>query len=104
MSKVTFEFDDQEESYEVLLVANRNKLVSALYQVDELLRKLYNGKLYTEELITVKDGKVLTEDDYKKYAEEGNYPVKGTKEYISTDFLENELDNALCDIRHILDD
>lgn len=104
MAKVTFEFDDQEESYEILLVANRNKLVSALYQVNDLLRKLCNGKLYTDELITVKDNKVLTEDDYKKFSETGEYPVKNTKEYISTDYLENELDNALCDIRHILDD
>ena len=102
MAKVTFEFDDQEDNYDVLLVTNRHKMVGALYKLDELYRKLYNGKLYTDELITVKDGKVLTEDDYKKYAEDGEYPVKNTKEYISTDFIETELDDALYDIKHIL--
>ena len=104
MAKVTFEFDDQEDNYDILLVTNRHKLVSALYQLNEFYRKLYNGRLYTDELITIKDGKVLTEDDYNKYAEAGEYPVKGTKEYLSTDYLENELDCMLCNARHLLDE
>ena len=103
MSKITFEFDDVEENDDVRLVVDRHKLVCLAYDIQELYRKIYNGKLYSDDVITVKDGKVLTEEDYKKYQEEGEYPVKGTQEYISSDFLENELGRALDSVQHLLD-
>lgn len=103
MSKITFEFDDTEDNDDVRLVVDRHKLICFVYDMQELYRKIYNGKVYSDDVITVKDGKVLTEDDYKKYQDEGEYPVKGTQEYISSDFLENELDRALTNVRHLLD-
>ena len=104
MAKVVFEFDDNsEESNDIELIVNRHKLVSAIYELNDFYRKLYNGKLYTDEIISVKDNKVLTTEDYASFQEKGEYPVKGTKEYISTDYLENELDNILQDVRNLID-
>lgn len=103
MAKVTFEFDDEEENDEINLVVNRHKLEYAIYELNDFYRNLYNGKLYTDDIITVKDNKVLTEEDYKKFQEKGEYPVKGTKEFIGTDYLENELDNILNKVRDLLD-
>ena len=103
MAKVTFEFNDEEDNNEIILVANRHRLAYALNEVANLYRALYNGKLYTEELVTIKDGKVLTDEDYEKFRETGEYPVKGTKEYLSVDYLENKLDIILDNIRDFLD-
>ena len=102
MAKVTFEFDDVEDNDEVNIIVNRHKLVCAISELSDFFRELYNGKLYTNELITVKENKVLTEEDYKRFQEQGEYPVKGTKSYISTDYIENKLDNILCDVRSLL--
>lgn len=103
MARVTFEFDDEEENDEINLVVNRHKLECAIYELNDFYRNLYNGKLYTDDIITVKDNKVLTEEDYKEFQEKGEYPVKGTKEFIGTDYLENELDNILNNVRDLLD-
>lgn len=103
MAKVTFEFNDEEDNDDINIIVNRHKLSYALYELNDFYRKLYNGKLYTDDIITVKDNKVLTKEDYTKFQEEGEYPVKGTKEFISTDYLENELDNILNNVRDLLE-
>lgn len=103
MGKVTFEFNDEEETSEINVIVNRHKLMCALNELSDFRRKLYNGKLYTEEIITVKDGKVLTEEDYTAFRERGEYPVRGTKEYISTDYLETEFDDILSNVTDLLD-
>lgn len=102
MAKVTFEFDDTEEPEDIILVTNRHKLQYAIDKLDDFYRKLYNGKLYASDIISVKDNKVLTEEDYDKYRETGDYPVSGTKRYINTDDVENILDEILYDVRHLL--
>lgn len=103
MGKVTFEYNDEEDYEEIRLVVNRHKLKSALYELNDFYRQLYNGKLYTDDIITVKDNKVLTPEDYKAFQEKCEYPVKGTKEFISTDYLENELDSILNTVMDLLD-
>lgn len=103
MAKVIFEFDECDDRNDINIIVNRHKLENALYQIQDLHRKIYNGKLYDDVTINVKDNKVLTEDDYKKFQDEGNYPVKGTKEYIESSYIENELDRALDGIYEILD-
>ena len=103
MAKVVFEFDDtDDEMDDINFIVNRNKIRCALYDIQDLFRRIYNGKLYSE-VITIKDGKVLTEEDYKNYADAGEYPVKDTHQYIDYDFIENELDKALEDVRYFLD-
>ena len=103
MAKVIFEFDDEEDNDDINVIVNRHKLSCALYDLNDFYRKLYNGKLYTDDIITVKNNKVLTEEDYKEFQEKGEYPVKGTKEFISTDYLENELDSILSNVKDLLD-
>lgn len=103
MAKVIFEFDDCEENNDINLIVNRHKLYCAINALNDFYRNLYNGKLYTDEIISVKDNKVLTEEDYAKFREEGNYPVKGTKQYISTDYIEDELNSILDSVNDLLD-
>jgi len=102
LAKVTFEFDDIEDNDDVKLVVDRHRLMRLAYDIDGLYRKIYNGKLYNDETISVKDNRVLTEEDYKKFMDAGEYPVKDTKSYLDSDFIENELDRALEDVRHLL--
>ena len=102
MAKVTFEFDDMEDNDDVKLVVDRHKLLRLAYDIDDLYRRIYNGKLYNDEEISIKDNKVLTDEDYEHFRELGEYPVKGTKSYLDSDFIENELDRALEDVRQLL--
>lgn len=103
MAKVTFEFDEDEDRDTINLIVNRYALTSAIYSLQDLHRKIYNGKLYDDVVIHVKDNKVLTDEDYKRFQEAGEYPVKGTKEYIDSDFIERELSNALEHTYNLLD-
>ena len=65
MAKVIFEFDDEKDKYDINVIVNRDKLLVALEKLCNLRGKIYNAKLYNNEIITVKDNKVLTDDDYK---------------------------------------
>ena len=103
MSKVIFEFNENKDRDDINIIVNRHKIVYALQQIQDLHRKIYNGKLYDDVTINVKDGKVLTEEDYKRFQEDGEYPVKGTKEYLDSDYIERELDSALEHIYNLLD-
>lgn len=103
MAKVTFEFDNNKDRDDILFIVNKSKIYCALYELNDFYRKLYNGKLCTDDIITVKDNKVLTDADYKKFREAGDYPVSGTTEYIKTSYIENILDDALQDVISLLD-
>ena len=103
MAEVTFKFNDKNENDEIKLIVNRHKLFVALDELNSFYRSLYNGKLYNADIVTIKDNKVLTEEDYKRFQENGEYPVRGTKQYISTDYLEDELENVLSGIRDLLE-
>lgn len=103
MSKVTFEFDENEDRYDVNLIVNRHKLVTAVNELSDLFRRIYNGKIYDEkDLIYVKeDGCVATEEDYKKVNLEGTY-LTGGETYLRQKFIETELDKILDDVKPFL--
>lgn len=99
MAKVIFEFDDNEESNEVNIVANRHKLVCAVNELSDLHRRIYNGKLYEDESIYVlKEGRVATQEDYDKANKEGKF-LEGGKTYLDSNFIEGALDRILEDVR-----
>lgn len=103
MAKVIFEFNDEEENDDINIIVNRHKIFCTLYELDELYRKIYNGKIYDKEAcISVKDNKVLTQEDYDKSREKGELYIEGTKSYLSQEFVEQELDRILEDIRMFL--
>lgn len=103
MGKVTFEFNDENEGSEIQLIVNRNKLISALYDLNDFYRQLYNGKIYDPNNIVyiTDDNRIAQEEDYKKAQEEG-HPLHGKGYYIRQEWLENELDNILQSVNHLL--
>lgn len=104
MAKVNFEFNDEKENSEIQLVVNRSKLISALWELNDFYRQLYNGKIYDPENIVyiTMDDRIATEEDYNKALQEG-HPLKGKGYYIRQEWLENKLDDILSDVRHLLD-
>jgi hypothetical protein len=90
MAKVIFEFDDEKDKYDINVIVNRDKLLVALEKLCNLRGKIYNAKLYNNEIITVKDNKVLTDDDYKDLQLK-NEILTNTTDYIDRTFVENEL-------------
>ena len=103
MAKVNFEFNDEKENSEIQLVVNRSKLISALWELNDFYRQLYNGKIYDPENIVyiTMDDRIATEEDYNKALQEG-HPLKGKGYYIRQEWLENRLDDILSDVRHLL--
>ena len=105
MSKVTFEFDEDENRSDINVIVNRYKLISALEDLDTLYRNLYNGKIYDPDNIVyiTKDNRIATEEDYKEAQDRGK-PLSGKGYYIKQDWIENKLDDILQDVRQILND
>lgn len=103
MAKVTFEFDDNEERSDIEEVINRNKIMCALQDLSDLYRQLYNGKIYDPNNIVyiTNDNRIAQEEDYKKAQEEG-HPLHGKGYYIRQEWLENELNNILQNVNHLL--
>lgn len=97
MAKVTYVFDENEESSDINVVANRHKLICAGYDIQQLRRDLYKG--YMNDIITVKDNKVITEEDHKK----NNYmPLEDAKSYIEIDSVIDKLDQIIDNIYFLL--
>lgn len=103
MSKVTFEFDENEDRYDVNLIVNRHKLSVAVNELSDLYRKIYNGKIYDKkDLIYVKeDGCKATKEDYEEANLKGEFLSGGTS-YLRCEFIEAELDRILEDVRPFL--
>lgn len=103
MSKVTFEFDENEDRYDVNLIVNRHKLVTAVNELSDLFRRIYNGKIYDDkDSVYIKaDGCVATEEDYKKVNLEETY-LTGGETYLRQKFIETELDKILDDVKPFL--
>lgn len=98
MGKVTFEFDDIEENYEVLLTVNRHKLAHALDELKDYKRQYYKG--YLTDTMLIRDGKtVVTEEERKSY----DYDYKGVEEYIKTSTVENDLERILDIVYGLID-
>ncbi len=43
MGKVTFEFDECKDGYDLKIINNRSDIIYALEQIDEYRRELYKG-------------------------------------------------------------
>ena len=100
MAKVTFEFDEYEDRNDIDIIVNRHKLLSAISELSDLYRAIYNGKIYDEkDCIYLKaDGSKATEEDYKKVRDTGEL-LSGGESYLRQQYIENELDRILEDVR-----
>lgn len=103
MAKVEFEFDENDDRYDVNIIVNRHKLVEAVDELSDLYRKIYNGKIYDDkDVIYVKEnGRVATQEDYDKANKEGKF-LSGGEHYLRQKFIEVELDRILEDVRPFL--
>ena len=76
MAKVIFEFDDREDDkVDIDFIVNRHKILAAISDLSSLRSKIYNSKLYNNELITIKDNRVIADSEY-------NYEDDTQKDYI----------------------
>ena len=97
MGKVTFEYDENEESYELDLIHNRHKMAYALSQLRQLRRTIYKG--YNSRYIVVKEDKVVYRDGEKLQ----DYEIDGAKCYIEDSIIIQELDDIIDEVSHIID-
>lgn len=97
MGKVTFEFNDGEESYDIELTVNRRKLISALYDLQSYRRDIYKG--YINNTLIVVGDKVVARDSNKLE----DYDIEKAKAYLEVEDILRELDYILDKVQSLLD-
>lgn len=121
MSKVIFEFDEDEDRNDIRYIIDRHKLISALYNLQNLKHDLYKSYIpenvkcvLKEEKVTYNNDlgeqvtdtmpiKIITEADIEKARISGQLYVEGSMLYIKSSYIEDELDNILDSVKHLLD-
>lgn len=105
MAKVIIEFNEQEDGLQdVNAVINRHKLLSAVNELRDLYSRIYNDKIYDENDVQIylkSDGTKATEQDYKQANEQGTY-LSGGKQYLEREWVEQQLNDILDDVREFL--
>lgn len=101
MGKVTFEFDDNEERYEIDLIVKRHSLAHALDELKNFRRKLYKGYEPEGSYIYIKKDKSKVYSDEEVH--DPNYHLEDAKMYIDDTYVLNEIDHILDDVWHLLD-
>lgn len=98
MSKVIFEFDEDEDRIEIENIIKRDNFIYALEKIREYRRKLSKGYINNE--IIVKDRKVIAEGT-EVLTLEGD--IIGRKSYIPVSDVIDELDDCLKRVVQLLD-
>ena len=99
MGKVIFEFDEKEDLFDIRLVANRQKVMYAISQIDNYVRDLYKG--YARGVVITCGDKILGDINCKIPEE---YQGKGTKFYIEDEEVMRKLESITDSIRDLLND
>ena len=97
MSKITFEFDEDEEWNDVNLVVNRHKLISALYDLENYRRGIYKG--YINNAVYAVDDKIVGKWDEIRDKDFGETKLKA---YLDDEDVLREIDNILDRVKHLL--
>lgn len=97
MSKVTFEFDEYDDSDDINIVVNRNKLTKALYDLSDYRRTILKG--YENGAVIALDDKILGKISDKIPEEYDNMP---TKILVSDEAILDELNRILTPIYNLL--
>lgn len=98
MSKVIFEFDEDEDRIEIENIIKRDNFIYALEKIREYRRKLSKGYINNE--IIVKDRKVIAEGT-EVLTLEGD--IIGRKSYIPVSDVIDELEDCLKRVVQLLD-
>lgn len=99
MGKVTFEFNDQEDSLDIRLVVNRQRLMSAFWDLNNYIRELNKG--YARGTVVVSGDKVLG-DTSCNIPEE--YHDKEKKLYVEDEEIIRKLEALTDHLRDLLND
>lgn len=99
MAKVTFEFDETEDLFDINLVVNRKKMISALDDLNNYIGELNNG--FAKGIVIVSGDKVLG-DVSCNIPEE--YVEKEKKFYVEDEEVIKELEYLIEPIRNLLND
>ena len=99
MGKVTFEFNDKEDSLDIRLVVNRQRLISVLWDVNNYVREINKG--YARGTIMVSGDKVLG-DISDAIPEE--YVNKEKRFYIEDEEIMRKINCLLKPIEDLLED
>lgn len=121
MSKVIFEFDDNENIDDINFIVNRHKIMSSLYDLQKLSHNLYKSYIPENMKCVIEEGKIthknslkedvteimpiklVTEHDIEKARIDGKLFIDNTSTYIKISYIENEINDILSDINHLLD-
>lgn len=105
MAKVVIEFDEQEDGLQdINAVINRHKLLCAVNELRDLYSRIYNDKIYDVNDVQIylkSDGTKATEQDYRQANEQGTY-LSGGKEYLAREWVEQQLNDILEDVKEFL--
>ena len=99
MGKVTFEYDEEEDSLDIRLVVNRKRLMSAFWDLNNYIRELNKG--YARGTIMVSGDKVLG-DISASIPEE--YIGKEKKFYVEDEEIIRKLESLVNPIGDLLND
>lgn len=102
MSKVIMEFDSDEDRFKLNAIFNIDKLQYALVKLANLRGKIVNEKFYNNELIYVKDNKVVDTVDILDF-KEVEKAYKDSTDYINKQYIEKELEEILDPIFDYID-
>lgn len=99
MGKVVFEFNEEEDSFDIRLVANRQKIMYALSEINDYVRELYKG--YARGIVIVSGDKVLgkiTDTIPEEYHD------KEKKFYVEDEEVMRKIESIIDPIRDLLND
>lgn len=105
MSKVTFEFNDKDESKDIKAVVGRTDLLVAVNNIKELydIININNEEVYKNcvDIYVRDDGCLSTDTDYEKSNNKNTY-FRGTITYINKDWILGKLNDILNDVSEFL--
>ena len=93
MSKVIMEFDSEEDKKKINAIVNLDKIQYSLSKLVDLRCEIVNNKFYSNELIYIKDNKIISNSDIENSISEDLY--ENSKEYLDKEYLERKLADIL---------
>lgn len=90
----------RENDPELKLIMNKNKMMSAIYELSNYRRELYKYGGGHNEIIVNKGSKVLTDEDFRN----AKYEVKDNVSYIREQSVIDKLDEILGDLYNLIDE
>ena len=86
---------------EINLIANRNRMMNALYELSNYRRELYKYGGGYNEIIVNKGTKVLTDEELKNMNRD---EIKNNESYIKTQSVIDKLDDIIGDLWRLIDE